>query len=184
MTKYFFIGMSWSKHTCSSSSLVFVRVPSSKRLVPAAKPSVGIITLLFLVSTIGLVSGYGQLKEVLIIPVATMFTITSLRQTMPGAPVGFGTSPHCVLFFFEYDTHGVVPSLDFRSNYWYEYIYIELRLNSDLIPFKDFMGLLPCLAIMVISVRCRCSETISFAQQDTGGCVNRLSRLFPQLGNA
>jgi len=33
---------------------------------------------------------FRQKGEVLVIPVATLFAFTQLRQTMPGAPPGFG----------------------------------------------------------------------------------------------
>ena len=34
--------------------------------------------------------GFRQRGEVLVIPVATLFAFTQLRQSMPGAPPGFG----------------------------------------------------------------------------------------------
>jgi len=34
--------------------------------------------------------GFKQRGEVLLIPVATLFAFTQLRQSMPGAPEGFG----------------------------------------------------------------------------------------------
>ena len=34
--------------------------------------------------------GYSQQVEVLVLPVATLFAVTGLRGTMPGAPAGFG----------------------------------------------------------------------------------------------
>ena len=42
-------------------------------------------------------SGFPQRVELLAIPVATLFTVTQLRASMPGAPSGFGTqsSPPC-----------------------------------------------------------------------------------------
>jgi len=81
------------------------------------------ITLLFLVSTISLTFGYEQPKEVLVIPVATMFTISSLRGTMPGAPSGFGA-------------------------------------------VIDYVGLLPCLAIIVISAAVTIGYLILFGRVD------------------
>ena len=35
--------------------------------------------------------GFRQRGEVLMIPVGTLFAFTQLRQSMPGAPAGFGT---------------------------------------------------------------------------------------------
>jgi hypothetical protein len=53
----------------------------------------GIITLIFVFTTIySLLGGYPQRVEFLVIPVATLFTVTQLRATMPGAPNGFGNS--------------------------------------------------------------------------------------------
>ncbi|KAI0249942.1 hypothetical protein BJV78DRAFT_623555 [Lactifluus subvellereus] len=53
----------------------------------------GIITLIFVFTTIySLLGGYPQRVEFLVIPVATLFTVTQLRTTMPGAPNGFGNS--------------------------------------------------------------------------------------------
>ncbi|KAI0250633.1 hypothetical protein BJV78DRAFT_1217519 [Lactifluus subvellereus] len=53
--------------------------------------SVWIITLIFVYTTLySLLGGYPQRVEFLVIPVATLFTVTQLRATMPGAPNGFG----------------------------------------------------------------------------------------------
>ncbi|PPQ94994.1 hypothetical protein CVT25_003746 [Psilocybe cyanescens] len=55
--------------------------------------AIWLITLvLFLLSFTSVVFGFRQRTEVLIIPVATVFTFTQLRSSMPGAPPGFGTS--------------------------------------------------------------------------------------------
>lgn len=55
--------------------------------------SSGIITLIFVFTTwYSIVGGFPQRPELLVIPVATLFTVTQLRSTMPGAPAGFGTS--------------------------------------------------------------------------------------------
>jgi len=90
---------------------------------------VWLITLLFLVSTISLTFGYHQPKEVLVIPVATMFTISSLRGTMPGAPSGFGA-------------------------------------------VIDYVGLLPCLAIIVISAAVTIGFLIFFGRVDEKHTTN------------
>jgi len=47
-----------------------------------------IILLLVMITTVFF--GFKQRGEVLLIPVATLFAFTQLRQTMPGAPEGFG----------------------------------------------------------------------------------------------
>ncbi|KAF8810243.1 hypothetical protein BYT27DRAFT_7253830 [Phlegmacium glaucopus] len=65
-----------------------------------------LILLLVMITTV--LFGFRQKGEVLVIPVATLFAFTQLRQTMPGAPPGFG----------------------------------------DII---DFVGLLPCLALLSLS---------------------------------
>ncbi|KZP11164.1 hypothetical protein FIBSPDRAFT_962492 [Athelia psychrophila] len=53
--------------------------------------AVWVVTLLFVCSTAGsLVFGIPQKPEVLAIPVATLFAVTQLRSSMPGAPSGFG----------------------------------------------------------------------------------------------
>lgn len=50
------------------------------------------VTLIFLQSTVTIVIfGYPQQEEVLIVPVATLFASTALRETMPGVPDGFDT---------------------------------------------------------------------------------------------
>ncbi|KAF8810245.1 hypothetical protein BYT27DRAFT_7186689 [Phlegmacium glaucopus] len=65
-----------------------------------------LILLLVMITTV--LFGFRQKGEVLVIPVATLFAFTQLRQTMPGAPPGFG----------------------------------------DIV---DFVGLLPCLALLSLS---------------------------------
>ena len=51
----------------------------------------GIITLILaLVMITTVFFGFKQRGEVLVIPVATLFAFTQLRQSMPGAPDGFG----------------------------------------------------------------------------------------------
>jgi len=53
--------------------------------------AVWIITLIFVFTTwYSIVGGFPQRPELLVIPVATLFTVTQLRSTMPGAPAGFG----------------------------------------------------------------------------------------------
>lgn len=53
--------------------------------------AVWIVTLVFVFITFySAVGGYPQPRELLVVPVATLFTVTQLRATMPGAPTGFG----------------------------------------------------------------------------------------------
>jgi hypothetical protein len=53
--------------------------------------AVWVITLIFLFTICySVVGGFPQRAELLVIPVATLFTVTQLRTTMPGAPSGFG----------------------------------------------------------------------------------------------
>jgi len=53
--------------------------------------AVWVITLIFLFTMCySVVGGFPQRAELLVIPVATLFTVTQLRTTMPGAPSGFG----------------------------------------------------------------------------------------------
>ncbi|PPQ76171.1 hypothetical protein CVT24_006597 [Panaeolus cyanescens] len=71
--------------------------------------AIWLITLiLLLVMLTSVFFGFRQKGEVLVIPVATLFAFTQLRQSMPGAPPGFG----------------------------------------DIV---DFVGLLPCLALLSLS---------------------------------
>ncbi|KAJ7589987.1 hypothetical protein C8J56DRAFT_1025257 [Mycena floridula] len=71
--------------------------------------AVWLVTLiLLLVMITSVFFGFRQKGEVLVVPVATLFAFTALRQSMPGAPEGFG----------------------------------------DIV---DFVGLLPCLAILSVS---------------------------------
>jgi len=48
------------------------------------------ITLLFMFATVSIICGYPLDVGVLVVPVATLFTITQLQASMPGAPNGFG----------------------------------------------------------------------------------------------
>ncbi|EAU87517.2 hypothetical protein CC1G_11189 [Coprinopsis cinerea okayama7 len=65
--------------------------------------AVWIVTLILsLVMITSVFFGYKQRPEVLLIPVATLFAFTTLRQSMPGAPEGFG---HMM------DLVGLVPCL-------------------------------------------------------------------------
>ena len=50
----------------------------------------GLVTLLFACLTVCILCGYKFDIGLLLVPVTTLFTITSLRATMPGAPPGFG----------------------------------------------------------------------------------------------
>ena len=53
--------------------------------------SVGLVTLMLLSATVAtVILGRVVAKEILAIPVATLFAFTSLRGTLPGAPSGFG----------------------------------------------------------------------------------------------
>ncbi|KAJ7575899.1 hypothetical protein C8J56DRAFT_405531 [Mycena floridula] len=71
--------------------------------------AVWLVTLiLLLVMITSVFFGFRQKGEVLVVPVATLFAFTALRQSVPGAPEGFG----------------------------------------DIV---DFVGLLPCLAILSVS---------------------------------
>lgn len=45
---------------------------------------------MFMFATVSIMCGYGLDVSVLVVPVATLFAITQLRGSMPGAPVGFG----------------------------------------------------------------------------------------------
>ncbi|KAF8994996.1 hypothetical protein BDQ17DRAFT_1330847 [Cyathus striatus] len=51
---------------------------------------VWIITLIFVGSVSKVIFGYQQPIEAFVIPIGTLFAITSLRGSMPGAPNGFG----------------------------------------------------------------------------------------------
>ena len=48
---------------------------------------------MFMFVTVCIVCGYGFDVSLLLVPVATLFAITQLRSSMPGAPVGFGRDP-------------------------------------------------------------------------------------------
>ena len=51
----------------------------------------GLITIILMLVMIGTVFfRFKQKAEVLVIPVATLFAFTQLRDSMPGAPDGFG----------------------------------------------------------------------------------------------
>ena len=50
----------------------------------------GVITLMFIFLTVCILCGYKFDISLLLVPVVTLFTITQLRGTLPGAPAGFG----------------------------------------------------------------------------------------------
>lgn len=54
--------------------------------------NIGLITLMFMFATASVLCGYELDPGVLVVPVATLFAITQLRSSMPGAPEGFGTN--------------------------------------------------------------------------------------------
>jgi len=75
----------------------------------AATMTIWLITLiLLLVMLMSVFFGFRQKGEILLVPIATLFALTQLRTSMPGAPDGFG-------------------------------------------DILDFVGLLPCLAILSLS---------------------------------
>jgi len=52
--------------------------------------AVWLLTLMFLFVMVCILCGYGFDVSLLLVPVATLFAITQLRASMPGAPPGFG----------------------------------------------------------------------------------------------
>lgn len=52
---------------------------------------------MFMFATVSIICGYALDASVLVVPVATLFAITQLRSSMPGAPAGFGTSISCTI---------------------------------------------------------------------------------------
>lgn len=96
--------------------------------------SVGLVTLTLLASTVSVVIlGRKMAKEVLAVPVGTLFAFTSLRGTLPGAPVGFG-KPLLGISGLQKLTNPMCAGL----------------LSGAII---DFMAVLPCLAILTFCVR-------------------------------
>jgi hypothetical protein len=45
---------------------------------------------MFMFVTASIVCGYGLDAGLLLVPVATLYAVTQLRASMPGAPAGFG----------------------------------------------------------------------------------------------
>ena len=108
---------------------------SSKTMVRSyTDHSVGLVTLTLLASTVSVVIlGRKMAKEVLAVPVGTLFAFTSLRGTLPGAPVGFG-KPLLGISGLQRLTNPMCAGL----------------LSGAII---DFMAVLPCLAILTFCVR-------------------------------
>lgn len=108
----------------------------------------GAITLIFVASTIlKVVFRYNQRVELLVrvIPILLLFTITSLRTTMPGATT-FGTS-HSSFFLGTFSLFGS------RRNYrLVEYTYLLKYLDWTLIVDADYVALLPCISLVSICV--------------------------------
>jgi hypothetical protein len=50
----------------------------------------GLLTLMFMFVMVSIMCGSGFDVSLLLVPVATLFAITQLRASMPGAPPGFG----------------------------------------------------------------------------------------------
>ncbi|KAF9000944.1 hypothetical protein BDQ17DRAFT_1492719 [Cyathus striatus] len=73
------------------NSILLQRSGLIKAYVISIVVGIWLITFVFLGSVMKIVFGYGQPKEALAVPIATLFAFTSLRGTMPGAPSGFGT---------------------------------------------------------------------------------------------
>jgi len=48
---------------------------------------------MFMFVMVCILCGYGFDVSLLLVPVATLFAITQLRASMPGAPPGFGENP-------------------------------------------------------------------------------------------
>ncbi|KAG2006035.1 hypothetical protein CC2G_002389 [Coprinopsis cinerea AmutBmut pab1-1] len=89
--------------------------------------AVWIVTLILsLVMITSVFFGYKQRPEVLLIPVATLFAFTTLRQSMPGAPEGFG--------------HMMGKARIIRSSHLFS------NFHADLV------GLVPCLALLAMTV--------------------------------
>ncbi|KAF8509088.1 hypothetical protein JB92DRAFT_2948851 [Gautieria morchelliformis] len=69
--------------------------------------AIWLVTLTLLVATVScVILGRGLAKQVLVIPVATLFAFVSLRGTFPGAPTGFGAT---------IDFMGILPCLGILS---------------------------------------------------------------------
>ncbi|KAF8980349.1 hypothetical protein BDQ17DRAFT_1337819 [Cyathus striatus] len=80
--------------TVRGSYINFIQLERSgliKAYVISIVIGIWLITFVFLGSVMKIVFGYGQPKEALAVPIATLFAFTTLRGTMPGAPPGFGT---------------------------------------------------------------------------------------------
>jgi hypothetical protein len=48
------------------------------------------MTVMFMFVTASILCGYGLNVNLLLVPVATLYAVTQLRASMPGAPAGFG----------------------------------------------------------------------------------------------
>ncbi|KAF8509094.1 hypothetical protein JB92DRAFT_3097813 [Gautieria morchelliformis] len=69
--------------------------------------AIWLVTLTLLVATVScVIFGRGLAKEVMVIPVATLFAFVQLRGTFPGAPTGFGAT---------IDFMGILPCLGILS---------------------------------------------------------------------
>jgi hypothetical protein len=151
LQKFKFRGVYWLKLTRLSSPSPSVRLhlcanqPYSFSLFPS-----GIVTLMISFTTITSVFlGYGLNITVLVLPVSTLFAFTQLRGTMPGAPDGIGKCeliiPNC---YYSAVTCQAPSSVSPMS---------ESLKHSDN-RSKDYVGILPCLAIMSLSVSRYCTQ--------------------------
>ena len=111
----------------------------------------GLITLMFMFATVSITCGYHLDVGILVVPVATLFTITQLRDSMPGAPAGFGTPTPLLLYttLFNSDVHRTDQVLLLVSSIFCWLV----EFNLDIPCVLDYVGLLPCLALVSISVR-------------------------------
>lgn len=102
--------------------------------------------ILVLVMATSVFFGYKQRPEVLLIPVATLFAFTQLRQSMPGAPDGFG-----MLIMISFSRIISYLLIFLRGCCW-QVSKSDRPGSTTNRLFADLVGLVPCLALLALTV--------------------------------
>ncbi len=118
---------------------------------------IGLLTLMIcLIMIATVVFGFRQRNEIVVVPIGMVFAFTQLRSSMPGIPDGFGTS-----FLFFNSEHGLRSNCS-TSRQYHWYILFIWCASVNLHTFgTDFVGLLPCLILLSISVGVSCHSYVN-----------------------
>ncbi len=132
--------------------------PTLSRTMPLTSCiRIGLLTLMIcLIMIATVVFSFRQRNEIVVVPIGMVFAFTQLRSSMPGIPDGFGMS-----FLFFNSQHGLCSNCSTSRQYnWY--ILFILYASVNLSTFgTDFVGLLPCLILLSISVGASCHSYVN-----------------------